>query len=367
MDTTIMGRSWGGVRIADDLSLTEVRVLARTMTIKTMLAGIPIGGAKAGIALAKNHDREAMLRQVCEIIGPYVKNRNYIPGTDIGFTETDVNSLYEFADCRARLFEGKITVGEACAKGIAQSLKYVAENVTSRLGDRTVALEGFGRIGVPTARLLALEGFCIVAISDMAGTLHDPSGLDVTELATTRRVSPEGFLAKYSKAHVDANLLPREGFFSIESDVLIPGTRTLTIDDKTAERIKAKIVCPISNAPVTLEGEKILARRGIVSVPDIISNTGGIIASFAQHLGADKTQTEQIISEVITRNLQSVFLNLPSGEIPKKVAVAIATDRLWKIKRSERIGALRFLSPWIKTLGFNALSVGFKQYLGLKL
>ena len=122
MDTTIMGRSWGGVRIADDLSLTEVRVLARTMTVKTMLAGIPIGGAKVGIALAKkNYEREAMLHQVCGIIGPYVKNRNYIPGTDIGFTETDVNSLYEFADCRARLFEGKITVGEACERNRPES------------------------------------------------------------------------------------------------------------------------------------------------------------------------------------------------------------------------------------------------------
>lgn len=227
-------------------------------------------------------------------------------------------------------------------------------------------MEGFGRIGVPTASLLALEGFRIVAISDTAGTLHDPSGLDVAELATTRRIRPECFLADYAKAHVGASLLPRDGFFSIESEVLIPGTRALTIDDKAAGRIKAKVVCPISNAPVTLEGEKMLARRGILSVPDIISNTGGMIASFAQHLGANKVQTEEIISEVITRNLHSVFLNLPSGEIPKKVAVAIAMDRFWKIKRRERIGALRFLSPWIKALGFNALYVGFKQYLGLK-
>jgi glutamate dehydrogenase (NAD(P)+) len=367
IDTTILGRSWGGIRIADDLSLTEVRVLARTMTVKTILAGIPIGGAKAGIALAaKNHDREAMLRQVYGIIAPYVKNRNYIPATDIGFTETDVNSLYDFADCKARYFVGEITVGEACAKGIAQSLRYVAENGTCRLGDRTVALEGFGRIGVPTAKLLALEEFRIVAVSDIAGTLYDPSGLDVSELATTRRASPEGFLSKYSKGHVRANLLPREALFSIESEVLIPGARALTIDDKAARRIKAKVVCPISNAPVTLEGEEMLARRGIVSVPDIISNTGGMIASFAQHLGADKTQTEQIISEVITGNLRSVFVNLPSGMIPKKLAVAIATDRLRKIKRRERIGALRFLAPWIKALGLNAMLVGFKQYIGLK-
>lgn len=364
MDTTILGRSWGGIRVADDLSLPEVRVLARTMTVKTILAGIPIGGAKAGITLTtKQPDREAMLHQVCGIIGQYVKNRNYIPGTDIGFTETDVNSLYEFANCKARLFEGKITVGEACARGIAQSLKYVTENGTGRLSDRTVALQGFGRIGVPTARLLAIEGFQIVAISDITGTLYDPTGLDVTELETAHNINRESFLSRYSRDHVGANLLPREAFFSVESEVLIPGARTLTINDKVAGQIKAKVVCPISNAPVTLEGEEKLARRGIVSVPDIISNTGGVIASFAQHLGADRRQTEQIISEVITRNLQSVFVNLPSDKIPKRAAVAIAVDRLMKIKKCETISALRFLSPWIKALGVNALLAGFKQYL----
>jgi len=362
MDTTILGRSWGGIRVADDLSLPEVRVLARSMTLKTILAGVPIGGAKAGITLTtKQPDREAMLRQVCSIIGQYVKNRNYIPGTDIGFAETDVNSLYEFANCKARFFQGNITVGEACARGIAQSLKYVAENGIGRISDRTVTLQGFGRIGVPTARLLAAEGFQIVAISDITGTLYDPAGLDVTELETAD--NREGFLSRYSRDHAGATLLPRDASFSIKSEILIPGTRTLTIDDKVACQIKAKVVCPISNAPVTLEGEEMLARRGIVSVPDIIANAGGVIASFAQHLRADRRQTEQIISKVITSNLQSVFVNLPSDKVPKKVAVAIAMDRLMNVKKSETISALRFLSPWIKTLGINALLTGFKQYL----
>ena len=367
MDTTILGRSWGGFRVANDLSLTEVMMLARTMTIKTILAGIPIGGAKAGIALTtKNYDRESMLRQVSGVIGRYVKNRSYIPGTDIGFTETDVNSLYEFANCRARFFEGKITVGEACARGISQCLKYVAENVTRRAGDRTVALEGFGRIGVPTAKLLSLVAFRIVAVSDITGTLYDPAGIDVTDLATTRSLSPEDFLSRYAKTHVSASLLPREALFSIESDVLIPGARTLSIDEKVAGEVKANIVCPISNAPITLEGEGMLARRGIISVPDVISNAGGVIASFAQHLGADRARTERTITEVITRNLRSVFLNLPSGEVPKKVAIALATNRLRKFERCEQISALSFLSPWIKAVGYNAMLTGFKQYVESK-
>ena len=368
IDTVFSGRSWGGFRVTENLSLDEVKVLARTMTIKTMLAGIPMGGAKGGVSVSgMQYDRGELLRLVSKTVGPYLKGHRYFVGTDLGFTESDANCLYECSGSKMKVFSGKMGVGEACATGIAASVEYLQSNDICRFQKRTIALEGFGRIGSSTAQLLSSKGFCIVAISNLAGTLYDARGLDIGELVSIKSGTPEAILSTYSKDHHSAVVLPREALLSIESEILIPGARALVIDEKEAEQVKARVVCPVSNAPVTLLGEEKLAKRGIVSVPDIVSNSGGLIASFAQHLGANTTQTRTIISDIITHNLDYLFTNLPVKEVPKKIAAAAALERLEKIKKSERIGMLKFLSPWIRTLGLHALLYGFKEYLGLKM
>lgn len=368
MDTEILGRSWGGFRIAEGLSLEEVKILARTMTIKTALAGIPIGGAKAGLSPSKTPgNRTELLREICSAIGPYIRRRNYFLGTDLGFTESDANFLYECAGTKRKLPSALLSVGEACAEGVAVSLKFIEQREICKLERRTVALEGFGRIGIPTAKMLGSQGFRIVAISNLAGVLYDPGGLDVDELSSIQGRSPEDMLGAYKAAHRDVELLERERLHYVDSEVLIPGARALSIDREVAENIKAKAVCPISNAPLTLAAEETLVKRGVVSVPDIISNTGGLIASFSQHLGANRPQTEAIISEVITQNLESVFSSLPSNQVPKLMAGQIGLRRLKEIQKSETVGVIKCLAPWLKRLGSSAIINGLKEYLTMKL
>jgi glutamate dehydrogenase/leucine dehydrogenase len=259
-----------------------------------------------------------------------------------------------------------MTVGDACATGIAESLEYLQRNGIYQFESRTVALEGFGRIGAPTAKLLSAEGYRIVAISNLAGTLYDPPGLNVSDLISMPAQSPEDVLSAYAKNHPSAAVLPREALPQVDSEILIPGARTLVINGAVAREVKAKVLCPISNAPVTSEGEEVLVKAGKISMPDIITNTGGLIASFAQHLGADIPKTKGIISKIISQNLDTMFADLMQGEVPKKRASAIALDRLSEIQKSEKIGTLRFLYPWIQALGLGALLYGFKEYLGLK-
>jgi glutamate dehydrogenase/leucine dehydrogenase len=200
----------------------------------------------------------------------------------------------------------------------------------------------------------------------LAGTLRDPSGLSVPELLSIPSTSPENILSTYAKNHPNAAILSREALFHVESDILIPGARALVIDGAVAGQIKARVICPISNAPVTTDGEEVLAKAGRISMPDLITNAGGLIASFAHHLGADISQTRKIICGIISRNLESVFADSLEGEVPKKRANAIALGRLSEIQKSEKIGTLRFLSPWIQTVGLSALLSGFKEYLSLK-
>jgi glutamate dehydrogenase (NAD(P)+) len=337
------------------------------MTLKTILAGIPIGGAKGGVSLSTSqYDREEMLQLMSRVVGPYIKQRRYYLGTDLGFTESDAESVYRSVGSKRRLFSGSLTVGEACANGILTSLDYVQRNGIRRLGAKTVALEGFGRIGMPTARLLSDEGYRIVAISNLAGTLYDPVRLNVPELLSIPSTSPQDLLVVYSKNHPNAAVLPRQALTRVKSEILIPGARAFAIDAAEASQINAKLICPIANAPVTADGEKVLAKSDITSLPDIITNAGGMIASIAQHLGADVPQTKKTIHEIISHNLDSVFDDFLKGEVPKEKAAAIARLRLNEIQDSEKTAALKLMSPWIRTLGLRAVFYGFKEYLGLK-
>lgn len=367
IDEVVLGRSWGGFRVAENLPLNEVRVLARTMTMKTMLAGIPIGGAKGGVSLSTlQYNREEMLQLTSAVVGPYIKQRKYYLGTDIGLSEADADFLYRSAGSKQKIFSNRLSVGDACATGISASLEYLQTNGICRYDQRTVALEGFGRIGIPTAKLLSEEGYRIVAISNLAGTLHDPSGLNVSQMVSIPAASPGDLLSAYSKSHPNVTILPREALSQISAEVLIPGARALVLGADVARQIRAKVICPISNAPVTADAEEILAKAGTVSMPDIITNTGGVIASFAQHLGADVSQTKIIIVEIISRNLESVYHDSIMGEVAKKKATDIALGRLNELRNSEKIATLSFLFPWIRTLGVSAVLNGFKEYLDLK-
>lgn len=366
VDRTILGRSWGGVRVAPDMTLEEIRVLARTMTVKNLLAGIPIGGAKVGVrSSGAAHERDRLIEIVSQLVGPSIKSRTYFPGTDIGFTEDDANEVYARAHSRHRLFSGSIRVGEACAEGILTCLEYVEGMTHDKLGDRTVALEGFGRIGAPTAKLLFSRGFRIIAVSNLAGTLFDVHGLNIDDLDNNSRSSPEEFISTYVRAHGSATRLERDAINTLESSVLIPGARTLTIDATVAEKVKAKVICPISNAPITGPAERLLALRGVLSIPDVISNSGGMVASFAQHLGADEAQTRAIISERITQNLESVLTDPESGEPPKVRACRIASERLEELNRFGKMSVMMSLSPWIRAIGLRAVVHGLKEYFSI--
>jgi len=362
IDRTILGRCWGGFRVVDNLSLDEIKILARSMTFKNMLAGIPIGGAKGGMCVStKNYNNSSLVDSISKVIGPFLKKGSYYMGTDIGFKEETVNSVYTKSGCKRSLYEGKMSVGEACAHGISTCLEYLKKTKPLDLDGGTVALEGFGRLGIPTAKLLSSKGFKIVAVSNINGAVYDPDGLDINELIRLSELDQEKMLSSYIRRHSNSILYPKEAINELDCDILIPGARIFTIDDSVARNVKAKIVCPLSNAPITSSGETMLAKREIISIPDFISNSGGGIASFAQHLGAKTIQTH--ISKIITRNLELVFSNLNDDNIPKITACAIGYELLKNLERHEKIGTAKLFLSWVRKVGPTSIWNGAMEYL----
>jgi glutamate dehydrogenase (NAD(P)+) len=366
IDRCVLGRCWGGFRIATDLTLAEVKILARTMTMKNMLAGVPIGGAKGGVRpQTKLITREQLLGLASRLVGRHVRKRSYFLGTDIGFGEKDANQVYKLAGSRRRLFSGRLSPGSCCAQSVVASIEFV-KGISPKVEAVTVALEGFGNMAIPTARLLTSKGYQIVAVSNIDGTLEDQTGLDVEQLAQMAVGSQNNFLSRYSFQHSSATFRSDESINFKQSDILIPGARIFSISDETARMIRSKLVCPIANSPVTRAGEKILASRGIVSVPDVISNSGAIIGSFAQQLGASELQTRQIIVDIVDSNLEKVFFGQTANRIPKLIAQDIAVQRMKSLIRYERLTALRWLEAWFREFGFHSVLKALKEYLSLK-
>jgi glutamate dehydrogenase (NAD(P)+) len=367
IDRSVLGRCWGGLRIATDLTLTEVKILARTMTVKSILACVPIGGAKGGVRLQTELvTRDQRLDLASRLVGHYLRRRSYFLGTDIGFGEKDANRVYQLTGSKRRVFSGRLSPGACCAHSVLASIEYV-KRMNPKLEAVTAALEGFGNMAMPTAKLLTSNGYKIVAVSNIYGTLEDPAGLDVEQLAEMAVDYKDGCLSRYSSQRPSATFQSDESINFKKCDIVIPGARIFSISDAAARILKSKLVCPIANSPVTYSGEKILADRGIISVPDVISNSGAIIGSFAQQLGANESQTKNIIVEMINSNLESVCSGQMADRIPKLIAQDIAAQRMKRLEESERIAALQLLAPWFREFGFHSVLRALREYLSLKL
>ena len=366
IDRSILGRFWGGLRIATDLTLDEVRILARTMTMKNVLAGIPIGGAKCGIRTqTKTIARDQLLDLASRLIGRYMRKQSYFLGTDIGFSERDANQLYRLTGSRRRLFSSGLSPGVCCAHSILVSIEYVKQMKPN--GEAvTVALEGFGNMAIPTAKLLSARGYRIIAVSNIEGTLADPTKLNIDRLAELAGAFQNGLLSRYAQEHPSATFRSGHSVIPTECDILIPGARTSSINETVAKIIKAKLVCPIANSPVTALGERILASRRVISIPDTISNSGAIIGSFAQHLGANEPQTKRIIVDIVNSNLKKVFAGSATDQIPKLIAHDIANQRMKSLEESESFTALQWIVPWFREFGFQSVIRALREYLSLK-
>ena len=325
LDNVARGPALGGVRMAPDVTPYEVFRLARAMTLKSAAAGLPHGGGKAGIAADPSaSNREALLRSFARGIAELSE---YIPAPDMGTDEGSMAIIYQEIGRAAGLpcSLGGIPLDEigATGFGLCECAEVAADYIGLNLKGARLSVEGFGHVGEHAARFLAHKGSVLVAASDIQGLVCDPDGLDLAALARAKREG--GTVLAYDRG---GRKLAKEEVFSLPCDIFIPAARPGTLDRDNALRLRSRLVLEGANIPTTTEAERILHDRGILVIPDIVANAGGLICCSVEYQGGNEETAFAVIEEKIRKNTETLLERLSDKVLPRDAAMRLALERL---------------------------------------
>ena len=284
------GPSKGGIRYHPDVTLDEVKSLAMWMTWKCALMGLPFGGAKGGVvcnpkALSAGELERMTRRFTSEIINDIGPERDIpAPGRRHGRPGHGVDLrhlLDEQGVLRARRRHRQAALDRRLARsrggdraGRLYCIQALSTKQGRRLSEYSVAIQGFGNVGSNLARLLHSEGAKVVAVSDSQGGVYNAAGLDVP--AALAHKQEHGALAGLGNAEAVTN----EELVELPCDILAPCALEQVVTEANADRVKATVICEGANGPVTPTADAILEERGVLVLPDVLANAGGVVVSY---------------------------------------------------------------------------------------
>jgi len=347
IDTTILGPGKGGIRMTPNVTLEEVYRLAHTMTWKNALAGIPFGGAKAGIRWngTTQEEKKKLVCRFAELLSPFIPKK-YIAGPDVN---TGVQEMQWFAEtiglwnaatgkasdyCIDR--DGKKVCGlphelGSTGFGVAVSVREALALLGKDIHQTTVAIEGFGNVGRFAFRFLKEWGVRIVAVADSKGTAYKEDGFNEMQLLALKDEK------KSVTAYPDAKILTHDEVFGLDVDVLIPATVTDVIHAGNKDTIRARIISQGANIPMNEVIEEELNARGILVIPDFVANAGGVISSYIEYLGGTPEQMFPFVEEKITESCKKVINAWKeTKKNPRTIAMEIAQDIVAKAQSEKQ-------------------------------
>jgi len=305
----------GGLRYHPKVDIDQVRSLASLMTWKTAVIDVPFGGAKGGInadpAKLSVHELERLTRRFVDHIHDFIGERIDIPAPDVN-TDQRVMSWVFDQYARHHGFAPGVVTGKpvalhgspgreaATGRGCLVAIREVLAAAGSKVDGTRFALQGFGNVGSWFARLVHAQRGKIVAVSDVRGGIHAGDGIDVPKLA--EHVKATGSVVGFPGARPITN---RE-LFVVDCDVLVPAALGHVIDENVAKDIRARYVLEAANGPCTVAGSDTLDERGILCVPDIWANAGGVTASYfewvqniQQHRWTEERVNDELESHIV--------------------------------------------------------------------
>lgn len=288
--TLTMGPTKGGLRFAPDLSLAQCAALAMFMTWKCALLALPYGGAKGGVrcdpAQLSSGEMQRIVRRYAAEIDPIVGPDRDIPAPDLGTGEREMGWFYDTYSQAAGHAVPACVTGKplalggtpgrqaATGLGVVFTLEAALELSGEAVADQRIAIQGFGNVGSVVATELHARGATVVAVSDIDGAIAAPAGIDVPALVDWARET--GSVSGYPHAAG----IEHDSLLEIECDVLVPAARERQITDDNAARLQCRVVAEAANGPTTAGADVILAERGIVLLPDILTSGGGVTVSY---------------------------------------------------------------------------------------
>ncbi|ABN69605.1 glutamate dehydrogenase (NADP) [Staphylothermus marinus F1] len=344
-----LGPYKGGIRYREDVTPGEVVALSMWMTWKNSLAGIPYGGGKGGVRvnpkLLSQRELEELSRKYFAALARNVGPDVDIPAPDV-YTNPQTMAWYfdEYSKIVGYNAWGVVTakpveLGGLHARtvstgyGTALTAREAAKRWIGGIEGKTVAIQGFGNVGQYAAKYLKEWGAIVVAVSDRSGGIYDPNGIDVEEAMKVK--AETGKVTNYKKGNV--KIISNEELLELDVDILIPAATENVITKANADRIKAKVISEGANGPTTPEAEEILHKKGVVIVPDILANAGGVTMSWIEwshnRMGCWLTDEEALarLDRIMTHNFNRVFDDWQKkfSDYPMRAAAyAIAVDRV---------------------------------------
>ena len=339
------GPAKGGIRYHQDVTLEETKALSMWMTWKCALMGLPFGGAKGGVVVNPKELSEDELQrmtrrytsEIINLIGPEVD----IPAPDVGtgpremawiFDTYSMNKGYSVLGVvtgKPLEIGGSLGRVEATARGAAFCIREALRKEGHEVAGRRVAIQGFGNVGRNLALILGDQGASIVAVSDSSGGIHKPDGVDVAAAVEHKRTnrSFEGFDG--------AEAITNEELLVLDCDVLAPCALEQVVTADNADKVKAGIVAEGANGPVTPEADQILDAHGVLVLPDVLANAGGVVVSYFEWVQGlqeyfwKESEVNAKLNDIVTRAFAETWREHEERDISmRQAAYAIAVGRV---------------------------------------
>jgi glutamate dehydrogenase (NAD(P)+) len=339
----------GGIRYHPDADLDEVRALAALMTWKTAVVDIPFGGAKGGVQCdplrMSEGEKQRLTRRFTQMISYILGVNRDVPAPDMN---TDAQTMAWMMDAFSSRYGytpaivtgkpvelgGSLGRDAATGRGVVYCLGEAAQDLGLSLEGASVAIQGFGNVGSWTARLIGELGCNVVAVSDVKGGIHAGGGLDVQAVYDHVRETQSVIDAPGTEA------ISNEDLLELDVDVLIPAALDRVITAENAERVTARVVVEAANHPVSPAGDAILQDKGVVVIPDILANAGGVTVSYfewvqnIQQFRWDVDQVNAELKKTMSRAWKNVHARSTVDAIPLRLAAfAIAVEKVDRAAR----------------------------------
>jgi len=343
-DTT-RGPGKGGIRFHPDVDADEVKSLAAAMTFKTAILDLPFGGAKGGVrcdpTVLSLQELERLTRRYTFEISPLLGPDRDVPAPDVN---TDGRVMAWMMDTLS-MTQGHHLPASVTGKPLAVGGTRVHAGATSSgclvcaraafvelglplAGSRAV-IQGFGKVGGPLAFLLHSAGMRVVAVADVGGAVANEGGLDPSALSD--HVSATGSVAGFSGGEP----ISAEAIWDVECELLVPAALGGVIDEGVARRVRAKVIVEAANGPTTIDAQTVLEERGVVVVPDILANAGGVTASYFEWAQSRQGYPweEIVLAERLRTRMDDAFVTVWAraqqlGVDLRRAAYVVALDRI---------------------------------------